>query len=55
MILIGFRLARRGVTTKSLDLLIATYALWHNVPLLAADADFTNMRAAGTKLLLAAF
>ena len=50
---LGFFLARRGVTAKSIDLLIATYALSHGVPILAADRDFADMRAAGVKLVLA--
>jgi predicted nucleic acid-binding protein len=50
---LGFFLARKGVTAKSMDLLIATYALLHGVPVLAADTDYANMRAAGAKLLIA--
>ncbi len=49
---IGYLLARRGRTVKSLDLLIATYALTHAVPILAVDADFAVMRRAGLQLLL---
>jgi predicted nucleic acid-binding protein len=50
---LGFILARRGVTVKTLDLLIATYALAHDVPLLTLDRDFRSMREAGIPLTLA--
>ncbi len=50
---LGYALARRGASVKTLDLLIATYALAHAVPVLSADADFTVMRRAGLRLLLA--
>jgi hypothetical protein len=50
---LGFALARKGVTVKTLDLLIAIWALGHGVPLLATDADFDAMRAAGIPLLAA--
>ena len=50
---LGFLLARKGVTAKSIDLLIATFALAHGVPILSADRDFAGMRAAGVKLVLA--
>lgn len=50
---LGYFLARRGVTAKSIDLLIATYALAHSVAVLTADVDFSRMRKAGVKLLLA--
>ena len=48
---LGFALRRRGVTVKSLDLLIATYALAHRVPVLTKDADFRLLeRWAGVRL-----
>lgn len=50
---IGCALARRGVTTKTLDLLIACYALAHRVSLLTTDRDFVHIRSAGIPLLLA--
>jgi len=50
---LGYFLGRRGATIKSLDLLIATYALSHSVPILSRDRDFETMRRAGLKLLLA--
>lgn len=50
---IGFFLGRRGATVKSLDLLIATYALSHSIPILSGDRDFEIMKRAGLKLFLA--
>jgi predicted nucleic acid-binding protein len=50
---LGFALARRGITAKTLDLLIACYALAHHVPLLTTDQDFARIRSAGIPLLLA--
>ena len=49
---LGYVLARRGASVKSLDLLIATYALAHAVPILAVDSDFVTMKRAGVQLLL---
>ncbi len=49
---LGYSLARKGVTVKTLDLLIATHALAHNVPLLTHDADFEAMKRAGIDLVL---
>jgi predicted nucleic acid-binding protein len=37
---------------KSLDLLIATYALSHGVAMLTADDDFRIIRRAGSGLVL---
>lgn len=50
---LGFFLARKGVTAKSMDLLIATYALAHGSELLTSDTDFAKMKKAGVKLVLA--
>lgn len=50
---LGFALRRRGVTPKTLDLLIASYALHHAVQLLTADKDFAAMHKAGIPLQLA--
>jgi predicted nucleic acid-binding protein len=50
---LGFGLARRGVTVKTLDLLIACYALAHRAALLTTDQDFSRIRSAGVPLLLA--
>jgi predicted nucleic acid-binding protein len=50
---LGFVLRRKGVTVKTLDLLIATHALAYDVPLLTGDADFEAMRGAGIPLRLA--
>jgi predicted nucleic acid-binding protein len=47
---LGYVLARKGVTVKTLDLLIATYALSHDLALLASDSDFDSMRRAGIPL-----
>jgi len=47
---LGYVLARKGVTVKTLDLLIATYALSHDLALLASDSDFESMRRAGIPL-----
>lgn len=51
---LGFALRRQGVTAKTLDLLIAVYALTHDVPLLSADRDFAAMKRAGVPLTLGA-
>jgi predicted nucleic acid-binding protein len=48
---LGFYLARRGFSAKSMDLLIAVHALSASVPILAADSDFSHMRKAGVPLL----
>lgn len=48
---LGYVLARRGVTVKTMDLLVATYALSHGVALLASDSDFDDMRRAGIPLV----
>jgi len=50
---LGFAARRRGATVKSLDLLIAAYALNHAVPLLTKDRDFSLLQRAGIPLLLA--
>ena len=50
---LGYTLARKGATVKTLDLLIATYALSHGVALLAEDTDFETMRRAGIPLAAA--
>jgi len=49
---LGFALRRRGVTPKTMDLLIATYALYHSASLLTTDKDFTAMKKAGVPLQL---
>jgi predicted nucleic acid-binding protein len=48
---LGFLLARRGVTVKSMGLLIATYALTAPVAILSKDSDFALMKKAGIPLL----
>jgi predicted nucleic acid-binding protein len=49
---LGSAAGRRGATVKSLDLLIATYALAHSVPLLSTDKDFITLERAGIPLVL---
>lgn len=49
---LGASLSRKGTTVKTLDLLIASYAIAHSVPLLAADADFRVIERAGVGLSL---
>ena len=49
---LGYALSRRGITVKTIDLLVATYALSHAVALLTTDSDFGHMRRAGAQLLL---
>jgi hypothetical protein len=44
---LGFALARRGATVKTLDLLIAAHALASAVAILTADSDFRAMARAG--------
>jgi predicted nucleic acid-binding protein len=50
---LGYALRRKGVTVKTFDLLIATYALSHGVELLTLDSDFVAMRSKGVALKLA--
>ena len=50
---LGYWLARRGTVVKSMDLLIAVYAIAHSVPVLTGDRDFTAMKRAGIALSLA--
>lgn len=50
---IGFSIARKGMTVKSMDLLIAAYALRHGLPLLTTDKDFSLFQKAGVPLILA--
>jgi predicted nucleic acid-binding protein len=49
---LGFVLARKGITVKTLDLLIATHALLHQIPILTLDSDFRVMAQAGFGLHL---
>jgi predicted nucleic acid-binding protein len=49
---LGQMLRIKGVTAKTLDLLIAAYALTHGCELLAADTDFRHMHEAGIPLRL---
>lgn len=49
---IGAKLKRRGLNVKTLDLLIATYAMSYNKHLLTKDRDFILMKNSGLNLLL---
>jgi tRNA(fMet)-specific endonuclease VapC len=49
---LGFTLRKRGITPKTLDLLIAIYALSYSAALLTVDKDFALMRKVGVPLLL---
>ncbi len=49
---LGRTLRRRGVTVKTFDLLIATYALFGDVALLTCDGDFAAMQRHGVNLTL---
>lgn len=50
---LGSLLRRKGVTVKTLDLLIAVHALHSGAALLTSDADFVLMQRAGVPLALA--
>jgi predicted nucleic acid-binding protein len=49
---LGYALRARGITAKTLHLLIATYALTYAVPILARDKDFSHMQRAGIPLIV---
>lgn len=49
---LGYALRRKGLTVKTFDLLIATYALTHGAELLTLDSDFALMRSKGVPLQL---
>jgi predicted nucleic acid-binding protein len=49
---LGFLLRSKGVTVKTMDLLIASHALFHQVPLLTVDKDFKAMVKPGIDLHL---
>jgi len=48
---LGSLLGRQGVNVKSLDLLIATYALCHSTEILTNDTDFLLMKRAGVRVM----
>jgi tRNA(fMet)-specific endonuclease VapC len=50
---LGYALRRRGVTVKTFDLLIATYALTYSISLLTSDTDFEQIQGANVPLVLA--
>lgn len=52
---LGFALARKGITVKSLDLLIAAYALTNGTAILTLDRDFRMIAHAGIGLQLIDF
>ncbi len=47
---LGAHLRTKGHTVKTLDLLIAVYALAHQVPILTSDSDFHTMAELKTGL-----
>jgi predicted nucleic acid-binding protein len=49
---IGAALGKKGIAVKTLDLLIATVALAHGVPLLTLDTDVVLIKRAGFPLSL---
>jgi len=49
---LGFLAGRKGVTIKTLDLLIATYAIAHETSLLTKDSDFELLARTGIPLRL---
>ena len=49
---LGSKLRAGGVTVKTLDLLIATYAVSHDLPILTSDSDFSLMQDAGVALVV---
>ncbi len=49
---LGFAFRRKGLTVKTLDLLIAVWALHSGVPILTGDRDFGLMQRAGVPLAL---
>lgn len=49
---LGYALGRSGLTTKTFDLLIVAYAVFHQIPLLTTDKDFKQMAKAGIELYL---
>jgi predicted nucleic acid-binding protein len=48
---LGYLLGRRGVSVKTLDLLIAAIALAHDLPILTRDSDFKHIRDSGVTRL----
>ena len=50
---LGYSLRRKGYSVKTLDLLIAVYAIVHDAELLTSDSDFRSIAKAGIPLRLA--
>jgi tRNA(fMet)-specific endonuclease VapC len=46
----GYQLARQGKSVKSMDLLVACYALAHKTAVLTLDRDFLQIKRAGFDL-----
>lgn len=53
--LLGVAVSKKGYTAKTLDLLIAIYALSHNVPILTKDKDFKLIAKTGLGLSVIGF
>lgn len=51
---LGAFVVRRGASVKTLDLLIAAWAIAHGAAVLTRDGDFAAMRRAGVPLVLVA-
>jgi predicted nucleic acid-binding protein len=49
---LGFELRKKGITVKTIDLVIAVWALTSSVPILTGDGDFRLMQRAGVALAL---
>ena len=49
---LGFVLREKGLQLKTLDLLIASYALAYRCPILSDDRDFLRMNKVGIPLLV---
>jgi predicted nucleic acid-binding protein len=49
---LGYALRRRGLTVRTFDLLIVTYALSHGAAVLTLDSDFHAMKKKGVSVEL---
>jgi predicted nucleic acid-binding protein len=50
--LLGVAVRKAGYTVKTIDLLIATYALSYNIPILTKDKDFNLIAKTGLGLVI---